>query len=732
MARRGRRKKYFKKSRFKISLKKRTVFSISAVVFLLLSILTFISFFSQNIGSNFLQNKINLFFGWGSFLVPPILGLIGLLFLPIVNLPFVNTAVLFGLLLFSISFLGFIHLILLNPFTAKTQAFLGEGGGLIGYYTGIFLSQSFSKIGAIVIFSTGVVVSLLFIFNTSLDELMLFLMRIAKFLNSYLQLSWGSAKKILKKEWEEKATETTKEEIRITPAVATSGAEKRTVEKTKATTMDAAIKKAPFTPLVWEYPPLDLLSDGMDKEAVRGDIKRNAQTIEKTLESFGIRARVVEINQGPAVTQYGLESAQGTKIAKITNLQNDLALALASPTGSVRIVAPIPGKSLIGIEVPNISASIVSLKNILRSEPMKNVKPKLTVALGCDVSGQVIIDNISRMPHILVAGATGSGKSVLLHSFISTILFRATPDEVKFILVDPKRVELPRYNGIPHLLTPVIVDPDKSLPALQWLLREMERRYLLFEKVNARDINAYNEASGFQALPYILYIVDELADLMIRAAVEVEKSICRLAQMARATGIHLILATQRPSVDVLTGLIKANIPCRIAFSVISQIDSRVIIDHIGAEKLLGRGDMLFLPPDASKPTRIQGVYVAEQELRNLINFLKQSSVKPEYKDEVTTTSVPTQLEEPEDELFNEAVTAVWEAGKASASLLQRRLRIGYARAARILDEMEQRGIVGSQDGSKARNVLIGDPREVLGEKSSDTDTSFVNENLPGH
>lgn len=476
---------------------------------------------------------------------------------------------------------------------------------------------------------------------------------------------------------------------------------------------------------VWELPPVSLLEKKVSGEADRGDIKKNAATIEQNLESFGIQARVAEVNLGPAVTQYALEIALGTKLSKITALQNDLALALAAPTGQIRIEAPIPGRSLVGIEIPNHNPEFVALKRMLESEQMHRSKSKLTVALGLDVSGQPVIADLARMPHVLIAGSTGSGKSICLNSFIATLLFRANPQEVKLILVDPKRVELTQYNGIPHLLTPVIVDPEKVISALKWSISEMERRYKLFAEVGVRNIEGFNELSGFQALPYIVIIVDELADIMFFAPSEVEDVVTRLAQMARATGIHLVLSTQRPSVDVITGLIKANIPCRIAFNVSSMIDSRVIIDMPGAEKLLGRGDMLYIPPDQAKPTRIQGTFVSEPEIHRLIQFLRQSGVAPEYTEEVTskykaaTTAGGGTLitsEEGQDQLFEEATRVICEHDKASASLLQRRLSIGYARAARILDQLQQAGVVGPPDGAKPREVLIRNAEHFFAEK----------------
>ncbi|KKT66139.1 MAG: Ftsk/spoiiie family protein [Candidatus Curtissbacteria bacterium GW2011_GWC1_44_33] len=418
---------------------------------------------------------------------------------------------------------------------------------------------------------------------------------------------------------------------------------------------------------------------------------------------------MVEVNLGPAVTQYALEVALGTKLSKITALERDLALALAAPTGTIRIEAPIPGRSLVGIELPNRSPEFVPLKKMMESDAMREHASKLAVSLGLDVSGKPIVTEIGRMPHVLIAGQTGSGKSVCINSFLASILFRATPSEVKFILVDPKRVELTGYNGVPHLLSPVIVDPERVISALRWILSEMDRRYKLFAQAGARNIDGYNEMSGFQALPYIVLLIDELADIMLFSPVEVEDAITRIAQMSRATGIHMVLATQRPSVDVITGLIKANIPCRIAFAVSSQVDSRVILDTQGAEKLLGRGDMLYLPPEQAKPVRIQGSFISDKEINALVSFLKNQGVTPQYTEEVTTMTksglAPVAGLAEVDPLFAGAVREVCQYDRASASLLQRRLSIGYARAARIIDQLEATGVVGPAEGSKPREVI---------------------------
>lgn len=479
------------------------------------------------------------------------------------------------------------------------------------------------------------------------------------------------------------------------------------------------ISNVPGEESVWRYPTIDILGDVETGQADRGDIKGNAATIEKTLESFGVTASVVEVNLGPAVTQYAIEVALGTKLSKITSLERDLALALSAPTGTIRIEAPIPGRNLVGIELPNKSAEFVPFRKIIECQDMQEAKSKLEVALGLDVSGKPIIADISKMPHVLIAGQTGSGKSVCINAFLMSILFRAAPTEVKLILVDPKRVELTRYNGLPHLLSPVIVEPDKVLSALRWIMSEMDRRYKLFAQAGARNIETYNEMSGFQALPYIVLFIDELADIMLFSPVEVEDSITRIAQMSRATGIHMVLATQRPSVDVITGLIKANVPSRIAFAVASQIDSRVILDTQGAEKLLGRGDMLYLPPEQAKPVRIQGAFVGDKEVVALTSFLKNQGVSPQYTDEVTTMAKAGTVSVPGvpgevDELFKDAVKVVCQYDRASASLLQRRLSVGYARAARIIDQLEAAGVVAaSEGGSKAREVMVQNADEFL-------------------
>jgi S-DNA-T family DNA segregation ATPase FtsK/SpoIIIE len=437
------------------------------------------------------------------------------------------------------------------------------------------------------------------------------------------------------------------------------------------------------------------------------DHTSNAAKLVQTLKSFGVSAIVSEVHRGPAVTRYEVQPATGVKVSRIVSLTDDLALALAAK--DIRIEAPIPGKSAIGIEVPNSEVAVVSLREVLESPQYQDAPGKLTVALGRDISGEPIVADLSKMPHLLVAGATGSGKSVCINGLIMSILFKAKPDEVKLMMVDPKMVELNVYNGIPHLLAPVVTDPRRASVALKKVVAEMERRYTLFAKTGSRNIEMYNQQSAGSPLPYIVVIVDELADLMMVAPGEVEDAICRLAQMARAAGIHLIIATQRPSVDVITGVIKANIPSRIAFGVSSMADSRTILDMGGAEKLLGRGDMLYLPMGASKPTRVQGAFVSDKEVEEVVRFVKEQQ-EVRYQEEMIPEEVGEAAQPVvDDELYDQAVQIVAEAQTASASLLQRRLRIGYTRAARLIDMMEAQGVIGPYEGSKPREVRLPRP-----------------------
>lgn len=458
----------------------------------------------------------------------------------------------------------------------------------------------------------------------------------------------------------------------------------------------------------YKLPPLTILhkSNKLRLAKLPREITENARLLEQTLNDFGIGAKVINTCQGPTVTRYELEPAPGVKVSRIVALADDIALKLAAP-GGIRIEAPIPGKAAIGIEVPNKEVASVPLRDVLESQEFKTAQSRLTVGLGKDIAGQVIVADLAKMPHLLVAGATGSGKSVCINTIIASILFKATPEEVKFILIDPKMVELSNYNGIPHLMTPVVNDVKKAASALRWAVQEMERRYNLFAAAGVRDIGRYNEIMSDDKLPLIVIIIDELADLMMVAPVDVEDAICRLAQMARAAGLHLVLATQRPSVDVITGTIKANIPSRISFAVSSQVDSRTILDMAGAEKLLGKGDMLFNLVGAAKPMRVQGAFIADDEVEALVNYLK-GQAQPEYSEEITSVTEENIAagERFTDELLEDAIRMVLETGQASASMLQRKFRIGYTRAARLIDTMEEMKIVGPNLGSKPREILM--------------------------
>ena len=468
------------------------------------------------------------------------------------------------------------------------------------------------------------------------------------------------------------------------------------------------------------FPPVDILGE-VEKPALTGGtqtLKNTAARLQKTLYSFGVSAKVENVTVGPAITRYELKPAEGVRVSKIANLADDIALNLAAET--IRIEAPIPGKQAVGIEVPNKEKEMVGLREVIESDEFKNNKSKLSVALGKDVAGSPVIANIAKMPHVLIAGSTGSGKSVCINTIITSIVYNAKPSEVKLVMVDPKVVELSVYNGIPHLLIPVVTDPKKAAGALAWAVQEMDNRYNLFAEKGVRDLAGYNkalESENMGKLPQIVVIVDELADLMMVAAKDVEESICRLAQKARAAGMHLVIATQRPSVDVITGLIKANVPSRIAFAVSSQVDSRTILDQVGAEKLLGKGDMLYFPAGAAKPTRVQGAFVSDEEVEQIVDFIKSNgtavysqelldSIENSGKEaEGTKGSGDASSEDDTDPFLNDAIDTVVETGQASTSFIQRRFKVGYARAGRIIDQMEERGVISGYQGSKPREVL---------------------------
>lgn len=651
----------------------------------------------------FLKSSLASLFGLGKFAIPLLLVALGYVFLneEKYHLNGSNYLGLFLLILSSSSILQ-LNFINENPFSLND---LAKGGGYIGLILAYPLLKIMGSAATLIVLLACFISSLLLTFNTSLKTITergIFWKKIYQNLKIFF----------LNFKFKNRQQTTSVDKINADIEPATPKLEKNAPAPTfeaKAVAEPEIEIKPLLKPIKQKIElSLDLLDDQSEKPT-SGDIKTQMNIIQKTLENFGIQVEMGDVSVGPTVTQYTLKPADGIKLSRITALHNDLALALAAHP--IRIEAPIPGKSLVGIEVPNQKVAAVNLKEIIKSQEFKQRKTNLTIALGKDVSGKVWVADLSKMPHLLVAGSTGSGKSVCLNSIIISLLYQNSPDDLRLIMIDPKRVEFTIYNGIPHLLTPVITDTVKTVNALKWVISEMDRRFELLSKHAKRDIGAFNRETN-EKMPYLVVIIDELSDLMAVAAAEVEAAIIRLAQMARAVGIHLILATQRPSVNIITGLIKANITSRIAFSVASGTDSRTILDTSGAEKLLGRGDMLYICPDLGKPKRLQGAFVRDHEIKRITDFLK-SKAEPEYLEEVTQKP-PIGAHVPgfdfnsdsDDELLGEAREVILQAGKASASLLQRRLKIGYARAARLLDLLEEQGIIGPADGAKPREILI--------------------------
>lgn len=714
------RKKGRRTKPYKLNLKKDTINSILAIAIMGVGGLIAISFSQQ--GEFLLQvNKIGIqLLGW-PLLFLPFIFIVGGLMLTQVKLSIASPHVLLGSVITMISLAGL------------------TGSGSIGSGIKESVVSLISLPGTILFYLIGAAIGLFILFETSIEDLMSFVHdmfeKIAAASGKIQGITQGKKENLLFTGKPNTVKITGGEDLPpVQTAHTTSPIDlSKIVVKETVRTPSTSVTAIPVKPLpdgatsgIWQYPPLTLLSDQKLGKADRGDINKNIQIIESTLDSFGIQAHVCEVHKGPAVTQYALEIVMGTKLSKINALQSDLALALSAPQGQIRIEAPIPGRNLVGIEIPNHSLEFVSLREMLGHKLMQENKSKTAVSLGLDVSGQPVVADIAKMPHLLIAGTTGSGKSVLINTIITSILFRSSPEEVKFIMVDPKRVELTPYSDIPHLLTPVITDVSKVVNALKWAVVEMERRYRLFQEMGVKNIADYNDQSGFQAMPYIVIMIDEMADIMMsKNASDVEENIVRLAQMARAVGIHLVLATQRPSVNVLTGLIKANVPARIAFQVTSMIDSRVIIDTPGAEKLLGKGDMLFIPPDVAKPRRIQGAFVSDKEIRSLINFIRSTGIQQQLDDSVTKTPVEKGTVSSSgldlgdvDEKFEEAAHLCISEGKGSASLLQRRLEVGYARAARILDQLEANGVLAHAEGNKPREVIVSSLDEIFPGKGS--------------
>ncbi len=715
------RKRKYKKRRKKqqeeeyfLGLNPETKIGIVAIFLFAVSALLLLSYFNLAGGAgNLIDTALATLFGWDRFLVPLLLLIIGanLLYPERVRLSIYNYI---GLIFFFISFNGLINLIALKE-SAATSETLQTSGGYIGEFLHLVLGNIFGFWGALVAIAALLVVSVLLIFNTSLRSMLSVHTHLTGRLGRFLHLrghgddedgedDWIEDEE----EWEGDEKEEEYEEDEEEPAKKKKS-KKAKKQKGIDDELDAALTTTSRRKIDM---PMNLLEHKGSKPN-SGDVNRNKEIIRRTFEQFGIEVEMGEIKVGPTVTQFSLRPAEGVKLTRIVSLQNDLALALAAHP--IRLEAPIPGKSLVGIEVPNQSVALVSLREILESKVFKKRSTDLTVAIGKDVAGKCWVMPIEKMPHMLVAGATGSGKSVCLNTIIVSLLYQNGPDDIKFIMVDPKRVELAAYTGLPHLLVPPIMKVEETVNALKWTVREMERRLDVLSKFGARDIQSYN-ARAEAKMPKIVVVIDELADLMSNSAHEVEAAIIRIAQMARATGIHLILATQRPSVDVITGLIKANIPCRIAFAVASLTDSRTILDSSGAEKLLGRGDMLFSSAEMSKPKRLQGAFLSEKEIKRVVEFLKGEEM-PDYNYEITERQKGSAIfggTSDDEPLLEEAVEVILQAGKASTSLLQRRLKIGYSRAARIIDLLEEQGVVGPADGSKPREILIENADEIGG------------------
>jgi len=699
---------------------KNETISIILIAFSLLYIFAFIFTDKMGIVGKITVQTATRNIGLGAYIFPVLLLFLGILILFNYKPPNPYHK-LFGISFLFIIFLVFIHLKLLLIDNPYPLAMKGAGGGLLGYYFANSLYLYFGIKGAYLVLISLSLLSALFITEISYFYIFSNLgNKIKKIFNNIYNILKNMATKISKisrhkEEPDYKEYEEDEMPKRIFKIKRTRKKEKKLEEEKM---LDRDYKESNQEPKVdiYQVPPLSLLSDSYaeDKTDIKLNIEENVKTLEKTFTNFGIDAKVVGVIHGPTVTRYEIHPAPGVKISKITNLSNDIALSFA--VASVRIEAPIPGKNAVGIEVPNRKRINVYLKEILQSSEFQNGKYKIPIALGIDIGGKPIIADLTELPHLLIAGATGSGKSVCINNIILSILYKLNPETVKFIMIDPKRVELNVYNGIPHLLIPIVTDASQAIKVLNWSISEMEKRFKIFAEAGVRNLEGYNEYvrninNDTEPLPYIIIVIDELADLMLSSPVKAEESLCRLAQMTRATGIHLIIATQRPSVDIITGSIKVNFPSRIAFAVSTQVDSRTILDVNGAEKLLGNGDMLFSPVGVSKPIRAQGAFVVEKEIRNVVSYLMKHSPSPEYEQEVLEYKKSKGLmqeteEEEEDELFNDAVSIIINSKQASISILQRKLRIGYTRAARLIDVMEKKRIVGPYDGRNPRKILI--------------------------
>lgn len=707
----------FEDLNFDLELDPKVVREILAVVLIGLGLFILLAIMggAGNFG-NVIFEALRLGFGWTGFIFPIMLIGAGIAMFYPVRYNF-KAANVIGLILFVASLSSLFH-VFLGPDTSYDYASTGDAGGFLGYLVTRFMLNALDFWASFLILLVIFLVSLSFVFGAPLKELYMrtqfSLPKIPDFPDIKASgLPKGKSKK--RAGVDEDYDDVPVRKISNKVPLIKNGAEN---------------KNSDFVPQFvptgdWTPPTIDLLSNSVTK-VDSGNISQNVSIIQETLENFNVEVEMHEVNVGPTVTQYTLKPAAGIKLTRISGLTNDLALALAAHP--IRIEAPIPGRSLVGVEVPNRKTSVVRLREVMESEVFQNIKSPLRLPLGRDVAGLPIATDLIKMPHLLIAGATGAGKSVFLNDLLISLLYQNSPSDLRLILVDPKRVEFANYSDVPHLLSPVIVDPHKTINALKWLVTEMERRYRVMSELKVREIRDYNKQNPDSKLPYIVLVIDELADLMAVSAREVEAYICRLAQMARAVGIHLILATQRPSVDVITGLIKANFPSRIAFAVTSGTDSRTILDTVGAEKLLGNGDMLFMPGDAAKPKRVQASYVSDKEIKAVTDALRSLDA-PQYVEEVLADAAkgPGSFggsNSEEDALTNEAIELVVKTGKASASYLQRRFRVGYARAARLLDILEEKGVIGPGEGSKPREVLLSkqDLAGMMGQTDIDEET----------
>ena len=693
-----------------LNLAKETKRGIAVVIFVAFSVLCAITlFYPAGTLGVYLRNLLVWGFGVISYLVPVLFLLVAAALgkedLKTEGSNHFYARSIIGVILLAGSTAGLIHMVYMTP---DLTAFILAGEGKAGGYLGaLFAGPAAALLGGVM--GTIVLVALLIIAILITFNIPLHFLSLLRYFSKQNKLPDPKLDLKINAFNDAESQGFVKETVQTKPKAPESAPKPPKIDEIDLSKLGAFIVEDRKD---WKLPPFDLLDDNKQK-VDSGNIEANCQVIKKTLSDFGIRVEMGEVSIGPTVTQYTFKPADGVKLSQIASLEDNLALALAAR--SIRMELPIPGKALVGVEIPNVVNAVVRLRDCIEAQDFISSKSNLTLAVGRDVAGKNILADLAGMPHLLVAGATGTGKSVCINSLLLSLLYRNTPQDVKFILVDPKRVELNLYNGIPHLLTPPILDSDKAINALKWAVNEMDRRYRLFSESNKRNISEFNTATQ-NKLPYIVIIVDELADLMSIAKVDVEKAIVRLAQLARAVGIHLILATQRPSVDVITGLIKANITTRFAFKTGSQVDSRTIIDFAGAEGLLGKGDMLIKSSDYPAPKRVQAAFVDEKEVKRVVDFLRQQAGAVIYSEEVTEKPRPGGANshsgtEEDDPMFEQAVEQVKLAGKASTSFLQRRLGLGYNRAARIIDIMEERGIVGPANGSKQREVYGVSPQE---------------------